>query len=182
MAVVQKQTRHCILTAFVRSHIASNMQVIILKEASPAGFLSADEELWAIGVGSCISHGHNARSRVLQSEVLICKLVAVDGLSTGSIVIREIPTLESRNSDSALINKLNGLMRRYLKKTKKTQTHNPDKLELQKEQARPGTWTLGWHGGSQNPCSQNPSLRCTGLWSSLHRRCQQETFVFKSNV
>lgn len=119
MAVVQKQTRHCILTAFVRSHIASNMQVIILKEASPAGFLSADEELWAIGVGSCISHGHNARSRVLQSEVLICKLVAVDGLSTGSIVIREIPTLESHNSDSALINKLNGLMRRYLKKTKK---------------------------------------------------------------
>lgn len=30
---------------------------------------------------------------MLQSEVLICKLVAVDGLSTGSIVIREIPTL-----------------------------------------------------------------------------------------
>lgn len=65
-------------------------------ELSPAGFFSADEELRAIGVGPCIGHGQNATSCVLQSKVLICKLVAVDRLSTSSVVVCKVATLESQ--------------------------------------------------------------------------------------
>lgn len=44
-------------------------------------------------------HGQNARTGVLQLEVLVLELVAVDGLTTSAVVIGEIATLthEVRN-------------------------------------------------------------------------------------
>lgn len=62
-------------------------------QPSPWSFFSADEELRAIGVGSSIGHGQDARSSVLEGEVLIFKLVAIDGLSTGSVVVGEVAAL-----------------------------------------------------------------------------------------
>uniref|UniRef100_A0A3B4UIS6 Uncharacterized protein n=1 Tax=Seriola dumerili TaxID=41447 RepID=A0A3B4UIS6_SERDU len=51
------------------------------------------KKLGSIGVWSGVGHGQDARAGVLQGEVLVSKLVAIDGLSTGSIVVGEVPTL-----------------------------------------------------------------------------------------
>merc|ERR1719343_367810 len=53
----------------------------------------AQEELGAIGVRTSIGHGQDARTCVLQSEVLICKLLTVDGLSACSIACGEVSAL-----------------------------------------------------------------------------------------
>lgn len=63
---------------------------------SPLCFGCADEELGAVSVFSGVGHGQNPEPCVGQFEVLILKLVAVDGLSTGSVVVGEIPSLSLR--------------------------------------------------------------------------------------
>lgn len=63
---------------------------------SPGGLCSANEELRSVGVGSSVGHGQNPWSRVLQGEVLVSKLVPVDGLSSGSIVVGEVPALSAQ--------------------------------------------------------------------------------------
>merc|ERR1712168_247815 len=65
----------------------------------PLGLCSAQEELRTIGVGSCIRHGQDSLTGMLQSEVFIRKFISIDALPTGSIVVGEVATLthESRN-------------------------------------------------------------------------------------
>ena len=46
----------------------------------PGGLHSGDEELRAVGVLTSVGHRQPARAFVLQSEVLVLELVAVDGL------------------------------------------------------------------------------------------------------
>ena len=59
----------------------------------PAGLSSAEEELTSVGVGSGIGHGQDTRPGVLQLKVLIGKLVSVDGLSSGTVVVGEVSSL-----------------------------------------------------------------------------------------
>lgn len=61
---------------------------------SPVGVSSADEELGSIGVGASVGHGQTAHACVLQGEVLVSKLVAVDGLAPSSIVVGEVAALK----------------------------------------------------------------------------------------
>jgi len=68
----------------------------------PLGLGGANEELRAIGVGSSVSHGQDSRSGVLQLEVLVLELVAVDGLSTGSVVVGEVSTLAHEVGDDTV--------------------------------------------------------------------------------
>ena len=65
----------------------------------PASLSGAEEELRAVGVGTRVGHGENARTRVLQLKVLVGKLVAVDGLASRSVVVGEVTSLthEPRN-------------------------------------------------------------------------------------
>lgn len=60
----------------------------------PAGDNGGDEKLGAIGVWSSIGHGEKVWPIVLQLEVLISEFLAVDGLSTSSVVSGEVTTLK----------------------------------------------------------------------------------------
>ena len=73
----------------------------------------AQEELGAVGAGSSVGHGEDTckvlsstaewsnhalltRAGVLQSEVLISELLAIDGLATGAVLPGEVATLRTR--------------------------------------------------------------------------------------
>jgi uncharacterized membrane protein len=70
-----------------------HVHVCVCVRPSPVGVSSTDEELGSIGVGASVGHGQTAHARVLQGKVLVGKLVAVDGLAPGSIVVGEVTTL-----------------------------------------------------------------------------------------
>lgn len=68
----------------------------------PTGLDTGDEELAAVGSRSSIGHGENARLGVLQSEVFVLEFVAVDGLSTGSVVVCEVSSLAHEVRDHSV--------------------------------------------------------------------------------
>ena len=49
--------------------------------------------LGAVGVGAGVGHGQDPWPGVLEVEVLVVELVAVDGLAAGAVVVREVTTL-----------------------------------------------------------------------------------------
>jgi len=53
-----------------------------------------NEELGAVGVLAGVGHGEEERLGVLELEVLIGELLAIDGLSTSSVVVGKVTTLE----------------------------------------------------------------------------------------
>jgi hypothetical protein len=53
-----------------------------------------DKELRAIGILSCIGHAQQALLCVLQFEVLVRELVAVDRLAAGAITLGEVSSLD----------------------------------------------------------------------------------------
>mmetsp|Transcript_11092 Transcript_11092/g.19888 ORF Transcript_11092/g.19888 Transcript_11092/m.19888 type:complete len:227 (+) Transcript_11092:225-905(+) len=59
----------------------------------PWGRLRRHEELGAIGVGAAVGHGQDTRAGVLQCKGLVCEGAAVDGATTGAVVVGEVPTL-----------------------------------------------------------------------------------------
>lgn len=59
----------------------------------PGGLHGANEELGAVGVGASVRHRQDAGAGVLQPEVLIGELVAIDGLAASAIVVGEIAAL-----------------------------------------------------------------------------------------
>lgn len=75
---------------------ASEDDVAIIE---PGGLHGGDEELGSVGVRAGVGHRHDSGASVSQDEVLILELVAVDGLSTGAIVVLEVTALahEVRN-------------------------------------------------------------------------------------
>lgn len=56
----------------------------------PRGDNGGNEELRTVGVGSGVGHGQEERLVVSELEVLVGKLVTVDGLSTGTVVVGEL--------------------------------------------------------------------------------------------
>jgi len=68
----------------------------------PGGLLSADEELGSVGVGTGVGHGEDTGAGVLQGEVLVLELLAVDGLTTGTVAGSEVTTLEHELGDDAV--------------------------------------------------------------------------------
>ena len=63
----------------------------------PAGLDGADKELGAVGVGAGVSHGESAGVDVLQAEVFVLELVAVDRLATSAVAGGEVTTWEQLN-------------------------------------------------------------------------------------
>lgn len=58
---------------------------------------SCDEELRAVGVLSGVGHRQLTGARVLELEVLILELVAVDALAASAVTAREISSLSQPN-------------------------------------------------------------------------------------
>lgn len=63
------------------------------------GHHSGDEELGAIGVFARICHAKQPLFGVLQLEVLVLKLVSVDGLPSGAISVCKVATLNHERLD-----------------------------------------------------------------------------------
>jgi hypothetical protein len=59
----------------------------------PAAGHEGDEELRAVGVLAGVGHREQVGLGVLQGEVLVLKLLTVDGLSSGSVVVGEVSAL-----------------------------------------------------------------------------------------
>ena len=68
----------------------------------PGGGREGDEELGAVGVGASVGHGEKEGLGVLQGEVLVSELVAVDGLATGAVAVREVATLGHEAGDDSV--------------------------------------------------------------------------------
>jgi len=68
----------------------------------PAGDDGGDEELGAVGVGAGVGHRQEPRLGVLQLEVLISKLLAVDGFATSAVSFRKVATLQHELRDDAV--------------------------------------------------------------------------------
>lgn len=67
----------------------------------PGSLDCADEELGAVGVWSGVGHRQNPGPGVLQDKVLVFKLVAVDGLPTGSVVVGEVTSLRAEQAKTS---------------------------------------------------------------------------------
>ncbi len=65
-----------------------------VSHSSPLSFICADEELGSVGVGTRVSHGQYAGPYVLQLEVLIRKLLSIDGFASSSIVVGKVSALK----------------------------------------------------------------------------------------
>merc|ERR1712160_57097 len=50
----------------------------------------AQEELRSVGVRACVGHGEDAGASVLQGEILVSELVAIDGFTASTV-----PTVKS---------------------------------------------------------------------------------------
>lgn len=61
-----------------------------------------NEELRAVGVLSGVRHRQNTRSGVLQLEVLVGELLAVDGLAAGSVAVGEVSSLNHEVGNNAV--------------------------------------------------------------------------------
>ncbi|KAF6109603.1 hypothetical protein HJG60_010856 [Phyllostomus discolor] len=68
----------------------------------PLGLGSADEKLGTVCVGSSICRGQDARTCVLQDEVLIITFLPVDGLAACATVPCEVITLAWKSQNNSV--------------------------------------------------------------------------------
>ena len=68
----------------------------------PVGLDSAQEKLAAVGARACVGHREGARAGVLQLEVLISELSAVDGFATCAVASGEIASLAHELGDDTV--------------------------------------------------------------------------------
>jgi len=68
----------------------------------PAGHNGGDEELGAVGILSGIGHGEDAGLGVLEFEVLVIELIAINGLATSTVALGKVTTLKHEVRDNAM--------------------------------------------------------------------------------
>lgn len=83
-------------------HTLNDLTEDNMLSVQPGGDNSGNEELRTVGVGTSIGHRQQTGLVVLQDEVLIRELVAVDGLSTGTVTAGEVTTLEHELGDDTV--------------------------------------------------------------------------------
>ena len=60
------------------------------------------DDLAAVGIGPSIRHGQKSGRIVLQLEVLVCKLFAVDALAAGSVMVGKVAALKHELGDDTV--------------------------------------------------------------------------------
>jgi len=68
----------------------------------PRSLGRADKELRTVGVWSSIGHAEDAGASVLELEVFVLELVAIDGLAASSVVVGEVSALAHEVGDHAV--------------------------------------------------------------------------------
>jgi len=68
----------------------------------PGSGSDGEEELTAVGVGTSVGHGEHSWLGVLQLEVLILELGAIDGFSAGAVVVGEVAALAHEPGDDSV--------------------------------------------------------------------------------
>ena len=68
----------------------------------PCSRASAQEELTTVSARAGVRHAQHTGTLVAEVEVLVVELVAVDGLSAGSVVVREVAALAHEVGDDAV--------------------------------------------------------------------------------
>jgi len=68
----------------------------------PRSLGSTNEKLGTVGIGSSIGHAEDTGASVLELEVLVLELVAVDGLAAGPVVVGEVPPLAHEVGDDSV--------------------------------------------------------------------------------
>lgn len=76
--MLKKKTRMNTQYSYHSFNNSSKDNVFAVK---PACFYSGDEELWTVGIFSCIGHGHITRSVMFEFEVLVRELISVNTFS-----------------------------------------------------------------------------------------------------
>ena len=83
---------HNILALF---HLAKDHTLAI----QPLSLGSADENLGTVCVGASICRGQDARTHMLQDEILVMKFLPIDGLATSAIMVCEVTTLAHKSQN-----------------------------------------------------------------------------------
>jgi len=83
-------------------HATGDVSEDTVLAVEPIGLDGAQEELGAIGVRASVCHGEGSRAGVLELEVLICELLAVDGLAAGAVAAGEVTSLAHELGDHAV--------------------------------------------------------------------------------
>ena len=68
----------------------------------PGGVSGANKELRSVGVGPSIRHGKDALSLMLEREVLIFKLLTINGFSPGAVSSGEVAALAHKAGDDTV--------------------------------------------------------------------------------
>jgi hypothetical protein len=87
------------LDFFHEVHAVNDLAEDDVGAVQPGGDNSGNEELGAVGILASVGHGQKTRLGVLDFEVLISELLAVNGLATGAIALGEVTTLEHETGD-----------------------------------------------------------------------------------
>jgi hypothetical protein len=68
----------------------------------PGGFGGTQEELGAVGARASVSHREDTSAGVLEVEVFVGELFAVDGFATSAVLAGEVTTLAHKAGDDAV--------------------------------------------------------------------------------
>jgi len=83
-------------------HAFDNLTKDDMLAIQPRSLGSANKELRTVGVGSSVGHAEDARAGVLELEVLVLELVAIDGLASSAVVVGEVSALAHEVGDDAV--------------------------------------------------------------------------------